>query len=592
MIKDRIVKLREWLRKNKFDAVIIPTNDPHFSEYVASHWKTREWISGFTGSVATVVVTAKEALLWCDSRYFVQSEIELDPSIFKVQKIGLADTPSVNMWLNNNLKKDGRVAIDGKLFSVATFGDMLKEITHCEVVATSDPFIDIWVDRPELPKSIVRILDENTTGESIKSKNRRIADCLGLDVHIYITSVLDEIAWLLNIRGADVKFNPVVISYAIVAKNGIILFVDADKLLADDRALLESKGVVIKEYSDFDNFLKTLTNVNVIINPHKFDIFHYNTLVNNGAYVTAEESRYGVITKMKAAKNSIELHGIHRAMISDGVSLVKFNMWLERALDNDDMITEYDISRKLHEFRMTCPTFVGESFAPIVGYRSNGAIVHYSPTEKRSAVICPDGFLLLDSGGQYEYGTTDITRTLHLSSPTDKERNDFTLVLKGNISLALAVFPAGTCGYQLDILARQHLLRNGLNYLHGTGHGIGHYLNVHEGPQSIRADYNSTPFVEGMLTSNEPGLYRVGEYGIRLENIIECVKHSTTEFGDFLRFQTITLYPFDLKSINVGLLTTDERHWLNRYHAKVFDKLSQFLDTEERFWLSNKTKAI
>lgn len=592
MIKDRVAKLREWLKKNKFEAVVIPTNDPHFSEYVASHWKTREWISGFTGSAGTVVVTAKEALLWCDSRYFVQSEIELDPAIFKIQKMGLSGTPSVNKWLNNNLKKSGRVAVDGKLFSVATFGDMLKEITNCEVVATVDPFIDIWSDRPELPKSIVRILDENATGESIKSKNARIAEYLGLDSHIYITSVLDEIAWLLNIRGADVKFNPVVISYAIVAKNGIILFVDTDKLLVGDRELLESKGVGIKEYRDFDSFLKTLMNVNVIVNPYKFDIFHYNTLVNNGAYVTAEESKYGVITEMKAAKNSVELHGAHRAMISDGVALVKFNMWLERALDNEDVITEYDISRKLHESRMTCPTFVGESFSSIVGYGSNGAIVHYSPSERGSAVIKPESFLLLDSGGQYEYGTTDITRTLHLSSPTEKERNDYTLVLKGNISLVMAVFPVGTCGYQLDILARQHLLRNGLNYLHGTGHGIGHYLNVHEGPQSIRADYNSTPLVEGMLTSNEPGLYRVGEYGIRLENIIECVKHSTTEFGDFLKFQTITLFPFDLKSINVGLLTTDERHWLNRYHAKVFDKLSQFLDTEERFWLSNKTKAI
>lgn len=592
MIKDRLIKLREWLKKNKFEAIVIPTNDPHFSEYVASFWKCREWISGFTGSAGTVVVTAKEAFLWCDSRYFTQSELELDDHLFKIQKMGLPETPSINGWLNSNLKKGSRIAVDGKLLSVATFGDMLKEITLCEVVAAKDPFAEIWEGRPKMPESIVRILDENVTGESVKSKCARVAERLGLENRVYITSSLDEIAWLLNIRGADVKYNPVVISYAIVAQKGILLFVNTTKLLANDKELLESKGVAVKEYNDFDNFLTTLTSINVVINPHKFDIFHYNILVNNGANVSAEESKFGVITEFKAAKNNVELHGMHRAMISDGVALVKFNIWLERALDNEDCITEYDISRKLHEFRMTCPTFVGDSFSSIVGYKSNGAIIHYSPSEKGSAPIKPNGFLLIDSGGQYEYGTTDITRTFHLSTPTEKERNDYTLVLKGNISLAMAVFSAGTNGYQLDILARQHLLRSGMNYMHGTGHGIGHYLNVHEGPQSIRMDYNPTPFVEGMVTSNEPGLYRVGEYGIRLENIIECVKHSSTEFGEFLKFQTITLYPFDLKSINVGLLTFDERHWLNRYHAKVFDKLSQFLDTEERFWLSNKTKPI
>lgn len=592
MIKDRIAKLREWLKKSKFDAIVIPTNDPHFSEYVTKYWKTREWISGFTGSAGTVVITAKEALLWCDARYYLQAEIELDSSVFKIQKIGTHDTPTINSWLNGALKKKSRIAVDGKLFSVATFGDMLKEISNCEIVPVQDPFEEIWQERPLLPKSIVRILDDSVTGESVKSKCGRISERLVLKNKIYITSLLDEIAWLLNIRGADVKFNPVVISYAVVAHNGIILFVDGDKFLPNDKNVLQAKGVEIKEYSSFDTFLTTLTNINVIINPIKFDIFHYNLLVNNGAYVSAEATSCGIISELKAAKNSTELHGIHRSMISDGVALVKFNIWLERALDNDDYITEFDISRKLHEFRMTCPTFVGDSFSAIVGYNSNGAIVHYSPAEKGSAVIKSKGFLLIDSGGQYEYGTTDITRTIHLSSPTERERNDYTLVLKGNISLATAVFPNGTNGYQLDILARQHLLRNGLNYMHGTGHGIGHYLNVHEGPQSIRADYNPTPLVEGMITSNEPGLYREGEYGIRLENIIECQKHSSNEYGDFLKFQTITLFPFDLKSINVSILTTDERHWLNRYHAKVFDKLSQFLDTDERFWLSNKTKAI
>lgn len=592
MIKDRIEKLREWLKNSKFDAIVIPTNDPHFSEYVAQYWTSREWISGFTGSAGTVVVTDKKALLWCDSRYFVQAEIELDNTIYSVQKIGQPNTPSINSWLNNSLKKNSRVAVDGKLLSVTSFADMVKEIPNCEIVATIDPFVELWKDRPKMPKSIVRILDENVTGESIASKYSRISDSLDLKKQIYVTAVLDEIAWLLNIRGADVKFNPVVISYAVVTNKGVILFVDPEKFLADDKKMMESKGVTLKKYSDFDNFITSLKGITVVVNLNKFDVFHYNVMVNSGAIVKSEPSKFGIITELKAQKNRIELNGMHFAMINDGVALVKFNMWLERALDNQDYLTEYDLTRKLLEFRMNSPKFVGNSFNPIVGYKSNGAIIHYSPSEKGSAVIKPEGFLLLDSGGQYEYGTTDITRTIHLSNPTERERMDYTLVLKGNISLVRAVFPVGTNGYQLDILARQHLLLNGLNYMHGTGHGIGHYLNVHEGPQSIRADYNSTPLAVGMLISNEPGLYRVGEYGIRLENIIECIEHSENEFGKFLKFQTITLFPFDLKSINVGMLTIDERHWLNRYHAKVFDKLSQFLDTEERFWLSNKTKAI
>lgn len=592
MIKERILKLREWLKKNKFDAIVIPTNDPHFSEYVASHWMTREWISGFTGSSGTVVVTSKEALLWCDSRYFTQSEIELDATIYKVQKMGHGDTPTINSWLGSSLRKGARVAIDGKLISVNDYREMLGQLPAFDIIAVNDPFVEIWEDRPKLPRSIVRIIDDNVTGESVKSKCTRISEMLNLNKHIYITAMLDEISWLLNIRGADVKYNPVVISYAIVTNSGVILFVDNNKFLDKDKSVLEAKEVSIKEYSQFDEFLASMTGINVLVNPNKFNITHYNILISSGAHVSEENLSYGIITRLKAEKNSVELHGIHRAMISDGVSLVKFNMWLERALDDDDYFTEYDVSRKLHEFRMTCSTFVGDSFSTIVGYKSNGAIVHYSPMEKGSSVIRPDGFLLIDSGGQYEYGTTDITRTIHLSNPTEKERNDYTLVLKGNISLVTAVFPQGTTGHQLDFLARQHLLRNGLNYAHGTGHGIGHYLNVHEGPQSIRAQYNATPLMIGMVTSNEPGVYKVGEYGIRLENIIECIPHSETEFGTFLKFQTITLFPFDLKSINVGMLTIDERHWLNRYHAKVFDKLSQFLDTEERLWLSNKTKAI
>lgn len=593
MIKNKITQLRDWLKKNKFEAIIIPTNDPHFSEYVAQYWKSREWISGFTGSAGTVVITRDKALLWCDSRYFVQSELELDKTIFSIQKMGINETPTINEWLNGNIKKGGRIAVDGTLFSIVSFENMASQVSNCVIEPISDPFISMWDNRPKMPESILRIIDEKDSGESVQSKRKRVIEELQMDRNsIYITTMLDEIAWLLNIRGADVEFNPVIISYVIVSYYKITLFINNGKIISEDYDILKSLDINIEEYNNFDNYLLNIKGLKVIVNRDKFDIYHYKLLKSSGVEIEIEKGDNSVITTIKAVKNEVELRGIRRAMMCDGVALVKFNMWLEEVLNNGNEVTEFDISTKLHECRMYSPTFMGDSFNAIVGYKSNGAIVHYSPSEKESSVIRDNGFLLIDSGGQYKYGTTDITRTIHLSAPIERERVDYTLVLKGNISLTTAVFPAGTCGFQLDILARQHLLKNGLNYMHGTGHGLGHYLNVHEGPQSIRMNYNPTAIVPGMITSNEPGIYREGEYGIRLENIIECVKHSSSEFGVFYKFQTITLFPFDLKCINIGMLTTEERHWLNRYHSKVFDKLSQFLNTDERLWLSNKTKAI
>ncbi len=593
MIGSRLKTVRKWLKSEGYNAIVIPTNDPHFSEYVAEYWKVRCWVSGFTGSAGTVVITDKEALLWCDSRYFVQAEIELSETPFTaIQKIGIEGTPSVSQWLNCNISAGGKVAIDGKLVTINGYREMETNAPNISIAAINDPFDALWENRPELPKSILKILDDSVTGESINSKISRVIECSKLDDMIYITSALDEIAWLFNIRGADVNYNPVVISYAIIASGEATFFVDRVKITEDSLSHLNEQGVKVLSYSQFDDYLKSLNGRKVMVNYSKFDIYHYNRLSNEGAIVCDDNVRVGAITYLKSLKNKTEQRGICGAMINDGVALVKFNMWLEQAMDSDNEITEYEIAQKLREFRMSSPNFVGESFSPIVGYGPNGAIVHYSPPKEDSAVIGHNSFLLFDSGGQYQYGTTDITRTIHMSIPTERERNDYTLVLKGNISLSMAVFPVGTTGYQLDILARQHLLRNSLNYGHGTGHGIGHYLNVHEGPHSIRADYNPMVLESGMVVSNEPGLYRVGKYGIRLENIIKVAEHSKSEFGEFLCFQVLTLYPFDIKSINVGMLTIEERHWLNRYHAYVFDKLSQYLTTEERFWLSNKTKAI
>lgn len=583
-----IKNLRSWLSSQGYNAIIIPTNDPHFSEYVADHWKSRAKISNFTGSAGTVVVAADKALLWCDSRYFVQAEMELDSAVFAVMKMGQPNTPTINQWLAENMCKGSKVAIDGKLLSVSSYNDMVSQIPDCEIISIEDPFNTLWEDRPSIPTEKARLIPVEATGESVTHKRERIAKALDLKNRFYITSMLDEIAWLLNIRGADIAYNPVVISYAIISESGITLFADRNKFSSADIITLNSVGVTLHYYNDFDNFLCSLKGKEVIINPSKFDIYHYNLLLKAGVEVSNETIACGVITKLKSIKNSVEVAGTKQAMIEDGVALVRFNIWLEETMNSGVEVREYDLSLKLKELRLSMPSCVGESFCSIVGYGTNGAIVHYSPSEEKSAVMKRDNFVLIDSGGQYNYGTTDITRTIHLSTPTDRQKHDYTLVLKGNIALSMAVFPVGTVGNQLDILARQYLMREGMNYGHGTGHGIGHLLNVHEGPQSIRMEYNPVILEVGMITSNEPGLYKVGEYGIRLENLVLCVESEKNEFGNFLKFETITLFPFDKKSIDFELLSKDEKQWLDNYHSAVYENLSPHLTSEECEWLKNQ----
>jgi Xaa-Pro aminopeptidase len=588
-----IEKLRNYMRKEKTDAFIIPSNDPHFIEYVADYWKCREWISGFTGSAATVVVTREKAALWTDSRYFLQAENQLSGSEIELKKTGLDETETIAEWLHNNLNGNSKIGIDEKLFSISEFDDLQNQLSPLQLVSVSDPFIEIWENRPKMPENNAFLLSVKFSGKNTSKKLSDIETALGdIKKTIYIISALDEIAWLLNMRGSDIDYNPTAIAYAIIDFPNIHLFINTKKLSDTDQKILIANKVILHEYNDFTTFPKYIDNKKtVIINPQKISTYIYNILNNNNLKIKPETNNNGVISLLKSIKNKTEISGFRNAMIADGIALVRFLMWIEQNIGKTK-ITELDVSAKLHEFRAKNKLFAGESFETISAYAEHGAIVHYEPTEENNIEIKQQSFLLIDSGGQYLNGTTDVTRTLHLGKPTATEKTDYTLVLKGNIALSMAKFPKGTRGAQLDMLARQPLCAIGKNYRHGTGHGIGHFLNVHEGPQSIRMNENPVVLESGMITSNEPGVYVTGKYGIRIENLILCKPYKTSEFGDFMQFETITLAPIDTKPVDKKLLANDEIKWLNKYHETVYKKLSPQLNTQEKRWLKKKTKKI
>ncbi|MDR1054389.1 MAG: aminopeptidase P family protein [Prevotellaceae bacterium] len=591
-IIERIAALRLWMKEQHIDTFIIPSNDPHFSEYIANHWKSRTWISGFTGSAGTVVVTAKNAALWTDSRYFLQADKQLNDTGIELKKLKMPGTESIKQWLQNQLAGGSKVGIDGKLFSVTEYKYLKKSLAPLELLITTDPFIDIWKDRPKLPNEKVYLLPDEITGKNRKDKLNNVIQAGKFNNSVYIVTALDEIAWLLNLRGNDVKFNPVAISYAVIDFPAVHLFIASDKLPDNDRTMLEKDGTHIHPYSMFDEFLhQTDKNKQVIVNPHKLDIHAYNILYNNGIQIKEETDANGVIASLKAIKNETEIEGFRKAMVADGVAMVRFLRWLEENVGINP-VTEISAGEKLYEFRAQHPDFVDESFGVISAYKDHGALPHYSATGESNVELKPEGFYLVDSGGQYRYGTTDITRTIHLGTPTSHAKEDYTLVLKGMINLSRAKFPAGTRGTQLDILARIFLWNKGKNFLHGTGHGVGHFLNVHEGTQSIRMEENPVVLQPGMVTSNEPAVYIFKQYGIRTENLIACRKFEQTDFGDFYEFETLTLCPIETKPIDMLLLEKDEREWLNNYHEMVFDKLSPFLSEDEKNWLQEKTKAI
>lgn len=590
---ENIKRLREYLRSNGYSAIIIPTNDPHFSEYPAQYFKCREFISEFTGSAGNVIITLDRAVLWVDSRYWIQAEKEVDTSIFEIQKSGLDNSISISQWINNNLISGSLIAVDGKLFSCGAYDELCTSITDKKLVIVNDPFENIWENRPSLPKSMLYTMSVDITGESAPSKINRVRKDLSLgESDMYVTAILDEIAWLFNIRAKDIQYNPVAISYAAIGNNTAFIFIDKYKLTECQQRYFDEIAVQVIEYSDFGKFIAEMNGNRLIYDYNKFDIYHHNIAKDSGVELIKSSHLNGVITSLKSVKNSVEIEGFSKAMIDDGVALVRFMFWFDNAMKLSIPINEYELGQKLREFRKESPNYVDDSFAPIVAYGANSASAHYNASKDNSSPIIADGFILLDTGGQYIYGTTDITRTIHLSEPTLQQKIDYTAVLQGMIELSAAIFPVNYRGDQIDILARSYLFKESLNYGHGTGHGVGHFLSVHEGPQSIRPNYNPEVIKKAMVTSNEPAIYRKGEYGIRTENMMCVIEHSNNDFGEFLAFKTLTLCPIDLKPILVERLTPSQRRWLNQYHATVYDTLSPFLSGELNNYLSSKTKPI
>lgn len=599
-IPERIAALRQLMEQEGLSAYIVPGTDPHASEYMAAHWQETTWLSGFKGETGIVVVTMNEAWLWTDSRYYLQADKELAGSGIGLMKESEPDTPTINQWLQTTLHAGEQVGVNPEMFSVQSYAHLQQELGSKKLTLKSIDLIrPLWTTgRPAIPDTPLYGYDVKYAGESVADKLARIRSCMqAADADVLVTSALDEIAWLLNIRGTDVEFNPVVISFAIVKLDSCTLFVSPEKVTDDARRYLAAQKIDVQGYEDVYSALHDLKDCNVLFDGARLNRALYEAIPDN----CQKTNRQSPILLLKSKKNPIELEGERIAMRRDAVALTRFFIWLEQTAGKEPL-TEYDLMRKLHTFRTQGENFVEESFETIAGWQGNGAIVHYQATATDCAAIDSNGLLLLDSGGQYLEGTTDITRTVWVGEiPAEgtpkRERferikHDFTLVLKGHIALACARFPRGTRGNQLDILARQFLWQEGLSYGHGTGHGVGHFLGCHEGPQNIRTDNNPTPLETGMICSDEPGIYRAGQYGIRTENLITVVPGGSSEFGDFLQWEVLTLCYYDTILIEMPLLTAQEKEWINAYHKRVAETICPLLTAEEAQWLQKKCETI
>lgn len=591
-IPERLTAVRDFMETNRLDAFIVPSTDAHLSEYPPKMWESRKWISGFSGSAGTAVVTREKAGVWTDSRYFLQAAAELDGTGFELFKMGQPDTPEMVSWITEQVDKGGTVGIDGLVYA-ASDAKALKAVLDAKEIqleTSLDPFAEVWENRPKIPQNKAFLLPDEITGESVKSKIERInAELDKVDADGLVAVTLDAVAWIFNMRGSDVDFNPVSVAYGYVSKKESVLFIDPEKLDDATRNMLLRQGIKIDNYDQVFNYVARLPEgLSVCVSGSKINYKLYQTIPASCKIIDVPSP----VDWMKSIKNDTELNGFRNAMIKDGVALVKFFMWLEKAVPGGE-VDEVAIEGKLREYRSQQEFFVGESFSTIAGYAANGAIIHYHAHPDTCLKVEAKGLLLIDSGGQYKDGTTDITRTVALGKLTRQMKEDYTNVLKGHIAIATAVYPEGTRGSQLDILARKALWDNCQTYWHGTGHGIGHFLNVHEGPQNIRLEENPTVLKAGMVTSNEPGIYRANEYGIRIENLIVTRPYAKTEdFGAFCDFETITLCPIDTKPVVKKLLTPKEIKWLNNYHKKVYNRLKKHLNKEEKAWLKNKTKEI
>lgn len=593
-INERIIALRLEMEQQGLDAYIIPSSDPHQSEYVNEHWKSREWISGFDGSAGTVIVTKDHATLWTDSRYFIQAESQLAGSEIVLKKQKNPHAPEHVNWLVEQVPERGVVGCDGSLFSVGQIRYLAKHfyLKQIEIDHNQDLIATIWRDRPALPKNEIFEYPIQYTGKNRDEKLGLVRSRMKKHPGAYyLVNTLDDIAWVLNIRSNDVAFNPVAICYLVIGPKLCYLFIDRDKVSASLEEQFQQDGIFLKPYDQIDAYLEeTSKHYPILIDQTSISIQLYQTVLED--HVVKGKN---IIRSLKAIKNLTEIDHIRHAMVKDGVALTKLFRWLESTLETKS-ISEYEVGQQLDQFRSLQGDYFGESFSAIVGYNSNGAIVHYRPEAESAAQIRKDGILLLDSGGQYINGTTDITRTVTLGKPTAEQKRNYTLVLKGHITLATTQFLNGTTGGQLDTLARMHLWKDGLNFGHGTGHGVGFFLNVHEPPQgftgSVNTSRGATAIQAGMLTSNEPGFYKTGEYGIRIENLVLCVEGDKTAYGDFLKFETLTLFPIDTNLIELALLSQEEKQWLNDYHQKVFEKLAPHLEEEEKEWMRRKCVAI
>ena len=592
-ITHRIAALRKEMQARQLSAFIVPSTDPHSGEYVPEHWETRKWISGFTGSAGTAVITLDDAGLWTDSRYFIQAEEQLAGTGIRLFKDRLPETPSIGEWLGSILSEGNKVGIDGWVNSLQEAKSLREELKANGLLLetmTEDIFDTLWENRPNLPQSPVFILDESRTGASCTEKIVRIQKAIAQNgASAIILSALDEIAWTLNLRGEDVHCNPVFISYLLISQEGHTLYILEEKITDEVRAYLNGHQVQVKAYAALAEDLRTFES------KHQ-GVLQISPLANEALYNLSSQYAPTLIAPspvalMKAVKNGTEQAGFRQAMERDGVALVKFLRWLEEAVPAGGE-TELSIDRKLYELRAEQAYFRGISFDTIAGYKEHAAIVHYEATPETDIPLKPEGLLLLDSGAQYLDGTTDITRTIALGPLTEEEKADYTLVLKGHLQLQNAHFPAGTCGTQLDALARIAMWKCGINYLHGTGHGIGHFLCVHEGPHQVRMNHVPTLLEPGMILTDEPGIYKAGRHGIRIENTLLIVPSQETEFGKFYRFEPLTLCPIDKKAIVTEMLSEEELTWLNDYHQMVYKRLSPLLDESEQTWLKEATNPI
>ena len=589
-IKKRLELLRGAMKNAGVSACVIPGTDPHASEYIADYWKERVWISGFTGSAGTAVVGLEKAGLWTDSRYFLQGAEQLAGTGIDLMKLAQPGTPDIIGWLSAELKADERVGVNAQMFSVNAYAAMKAELKAAGVELVSiDLLAQVLTDRPALPSDPFFVFDAQYAGKSVAEKLQSLREQMKKEhAGVFVLSALDEIVWLFNIRGNDVSYNPVVISYALVTEDKATLFVAPEKVTPEAASFLQSEGVSVAPYADVYKALKAIpVSESVLLDGAKLNQSLFEAIPSACGIC----NRLSPVNKMKSIKNAVEIEGYRRAMVEDGVALTRFYMWLEENVKTGKH-TELSIDKQLCKFRSMGKNFMGESFGSIIGYGPHGAVVHYSATPESASILKAENILLIDSGGQYLDGTTDITRTIALGTPTVQQKMDFTLVLKGNIALDTAIFPVNTRGSQIDILARKAMWDLGLNYGHGTGHGVGHFLNVHEGPQSIRAEENSVVLEPGMVMSNEPGLYRTGQHGVRTENMMVVVPAMTTEFGQFLKFETLTLCPIDQELIDMEIMTPAEIDWINNYHQKVYDQISPLLNEDERDWLSRKCAKL